>query len=155
MTFERLDEILSPAIEMCQKEALEFKRRFGRDLLTIGSVHESKIVELEEHVKQSIPGYYRKFLEKYNPHRLEIMMTSIFGIKEIANIYDNYHSGTKIFDNGYLPIIGDNSGNIYCIQPDEKENVTLYIADHEQDFSLDGFDSLERFLVELVDQKVD
>lgn len=155
MTFERLEEILLPAIKICQKEALEFKRRFGKDLWTFGSVHDSKIVELEEHIELPIPDYYRKFLKKYNPHGLEIMMTSIFGIDEIVNIYDNYYSGMKVFVNGYLPIIDDNSGNIFCVQSDEKENVTLYIADHEQDFAIDGFDSLERFLVRLVDQKVD
>ncbi len=127
---------------------------FGEDLLTIGPVHESRVIELERHIKQSIPDFYRKFLERYNPHGLEIMMTGIYGLEEIRNVYDNHHSGMNIFKNGYIPIIGDNSGNILCVRSDQKENVTLYIADHEQDFTLDAFDSLERFLVELVDQKL-
>ena len=82
-----------------------------------------RINEFENYTQITIPTYYKIFIKNYNPNGLEIMFHGFYGLKELREQYDEIGNIENIYKNGFLPIIGDGSGNYYCIKGERKSDI--------------------------------
>ena len=150
MEYSGFIKLLEPAINILNGQNEEFKSKFGKGMFSFQKATLEELNKLATNNNIEIPNFYKSFLVDNNPKRFEIMFHGLLGLDEITSAINRIGS-VQLVNSECLPIMTDGSGNYFCIKKNDK---TLYIADHEQNYKIQAFDSLSLLLSRLVEEKV-